>query len=194
MVRCPFIDVGMRSQHLLHILQEAPLSTLRSTGRCSATDAVSSQSQAEFLAGLFLPTEVSLDSIGHRVGRIKSTPRPTSRCVGSSRLGPSACVFEAVLLLQPGTCRSLLDVPTNTVIRSKTEHNRRYGNRSSLLHIGAAVIPRQVLLPAEQRFSSDLERSHARVRHQVRQAQDYTAIPRRRNTIFRSSQHNAAKR
>ena len=69
--------------------------------------------------------------------------------MGNSSLGSSACVFEAILLLQSGPCYSLLVVSTDAVIGPQTKHDSGHCDHSSILDVSTAVLPDQMLLAAE---------------------------------------------
>lgn len=65
LVRRPHVDADMCAQHLLHFLQEAPLSALRSTRRCGTADAIGSPSEAQLLACLLISSPIPVEHVGH---------------------------------------------------------------------------------------------------------------------------------
>ncbi len=106
--------------------------------------------------------------------------------MGDRSLGSSSNLFVAFLLLQPRPCLYLLAVSPYCTRRSQTQHQGRHSDVPGSLVLDSAIILAVPVLPTSQGFGIHIQRSLARIRHQVCTSSHAASVQRHCDAVLRA--------
>lgn len=137
----PHFDSGKLLKCSIYLFPETTLSTLRATGRRTASNSISKISQSGQLACIIFTSALLAER--HIISRriITSIPRCRARSLGTQCLGPETLPLDALHALLTRTSNLILLTPPTSTNGPTTIRGHRESDVLCQLNLGPTLVP-----------------------------------------------------